>query len=250
MMSLTEPNYSDSRAAYYAALAERQGAALTERLRRATVAVCGLGGLGSHIAPALARAGIGRLLLIDFDRVELSNIHRQQYKLAQIGRPKAAALAENIAEAAPFTEIISVTERLDKKNAGLLLSGADAVCEAFDDPEAKAMLTDFMAEQLPEVFLAAASGMAGLGPGNAIRTRRLTEHFVLCGDEVSEVTSAATLLAPRVMLCASHQALAVLRYLAGETAETAEKAGTTGTTRTTGTTETTGRGETGGEAWK
>ena len=83
------------------ALRERQGAELTARFSAATVAVCGLGGLGSHIAGCLARAGVGRLILIDFDRVDLTNLHRQQYKASQVGRYKTEALAENLREAAP-----------------------------------------------------------------------------------------------------------------------------------------------------
>ena len=57
------------------------------------LAVCGLGGLGSHIAEALARAGIGKLILIDFDYVDVSNLHRQQYKATQVGKSKTEAMA-------------------------------------------------------------------------------------------------------------------------------------------------------------
>ena len=68
------------------ALNERHGTQLQARFSSATVAICGLGGLGSNIAVALARAGIGKLILIDFDRVDITNLHRQQYKANQIGR--------------------------------------------------------------------------------------------------------------------------------------------------------------------
>ena len=65
-----------------AALIARHGADLHEKFSSATVAVCGLGGLGSNIAVSLARAGVGKLILIDFDRVDISNLNRQQYKAA------------------------------------------------------------------------------------------------------------------------------------------------------------------------
>lgn len=198
------------------ALEARQGEALCRRLEQASAAVCGLGGLGSNIALALARTGIGRLILIDFDRVELSNIHRQNYKLSQIGMLKTEACAENISEAAPFCRLTLHNERLSLENAGRLLSGAEAVCEALDCAETKAMLADYVAEYMPEVFFAAASGMAGLAPGNLIRTRALGGHWVLCGDETSEVSELKSLFAPRVMLCAAAEALAVTRFLAGE----------------------------------
>ncbi len=198
------------------ALIARHGAALHGRFSAATVAVCGLGGLGSNVAVALARAGVGTLLLIDFDRVDLSNLHRQQYKAEQIGRRKAEALAENLREIAPYAALRPLAERITEENAARLLKDADVVCEAFDDASAKAMLANAVLERLPRAYLVAASGMAGLGTPNSIRTRRITERFYLCGDERSDAAEGLGLLAPRVMLCAAHQAQTVLRILAGE----------------------------------
>ena len=198
------------------ALKERQGAELTARFSAAAVAVCGLGGLGSHIANFLARAGVGRLILIDFDRVDVTNLHRQQYKASQVGRYKTEALAENLREAAPYIRLDPQTVRLTAENAASLLAGADIICEALDDAAAKAMLANTVLEQLPEKFLVAASGMAGLGSANTIRTRRLTSRFYLCGDGVSDVADGIGLVAPRVALCAAHQANMVLRILSGQ----------------------------------
>ncbi|MBE6935835.1 MAG: thiamine biosynthesis protein ThiF [Ruminococcaceae bacterium] len=198
------------------ALIARHGRALHERFSAATVAICGLGGLGSNLAFALARAGIGRLVLIDFDRVDLTNLHRQQYQASQIGRYKAEALADNLLEIAPYLEIKAVTGRITEENFAALLQEADIVCEAFDDAEAKAMLVNGVLERLPDAYLVAASGMAGMGTPNTIRTRRITNRFYLCGDEVSDVADSMGLVAPRVMLCAAHQAHTVLRLLAGE----------------------------------
>lgn len=201
---------------FYRALVARHGKEREERFRAASVAVCGLGGLGSHIAPLLARAGVGRLLLIDFDRVELANLHRQNYKPGQIGAYKTDALSENLREIAPYTELEARTLRLTSGNAGELLSGVQVVCEAFDDPEAKAMLADAVLTGMPGTFLVAASGMAGLDSGNRIQTRRVAGRFYLCGDGVSEVREGEGLFASRVALCAAHQAHMVLRILAGE----------------------------------
>ena len=199
-----------------AALIERHGVKLQNKFSAATVAVCGLGGLGSNIAVALARAGVGNLILIDFDKVDISNLHRQQYKANQVGKYKTDALAENLMEIAPYIRLETVCTRLNESNCSKLLSKADIVCEAFDEPEAKAMLTDIVLERLPGCFLVAASGMAGMGSPNAIRTRRITKHFYLCGDETSQVSENNSLVAPRVMLCAAHQAHTALRILAGE----------------------------------
>ena len=198
------------------ALVSRHGIELHKRFSSATVAICGLGGLGSNIATALARAGIGKLLLIDFDRVDITNLHRQQYKAKQIGCYKADALAENLSEIAPYTEIQTVTAKITEENFTDLLKDADIVCEAFDNAESKAMLVNGVLEQLPQCYLVAASGMAGMNTPNTIKTRKIMKRFYLCGDEVSDVADTIGLVAPRVMLCAAHQAHTVLRILAGK----------------------------------
>ena len=196
------------------ALEERHGKELHKAFSSATVAVCGLGGLGSNIAIALARAGVGRLILIDFDRVDITNLHRQQYEADQIGMYKTVALAENLKEIAPYISLEIHTERITEDNAVTLLQDADIICEAFDDAECKAMLTNTVLSELPDKYLVAASGMAGMGVTNSIKTRRITSRFYLCGDETSEVSDGIGLVAPRVALCAAHEAHTVLRILA------------------------------------
>ena len=125
-----------------AALRGRIGPALWQRFQGAKVAVCGLGGLGSHIAVALARAGVGALSLIDFDKVDLSNLNRQQYKASQIGGEKPLALAENLREINPYLGLECHTLRLTPENIPAVLQGADVICEAFDKAEEKAMLVN------------------------------------------------------------------------------------------------------------
>ena len=197
-------------------LCERHGEELQQKFSSAIVAICGLGGLGSNIAISLARAGIGKLILIDFDKVDITNLHRQQYKVNQIRKNKTDALSENLKEIAPYTGIESHTVRITEDNAAELLKDADVICEAFDDAEAKAMLTNFVLEEMPDKFLVAASGMAGFGSANTIKTRKVMSRFYLCGDEESDVQSEGSLISSRVMLCAAHQAHTVLRILAGE----------------------------------
>ena len=87
------------------ALKDRHGSVLQEKIASTTVAVCGLGGLGSNIAIALARTGIGKLILIDFDRVDITNLHRQQYKVNQIGMRKTEALRCNLKEINPYLQM-------------------------------------------------------------------------------------------------------------------------------------------------
>ena len=198
------------------ALIERHGIDTQHKFSSATVAICGLGGLGSNIAISLAHAGIGKLILVDFDKVDITNLHRQQYKANQIGMNKTDALSENLKEIAPYIELETHTERVTEKNAVNLLQGADIICEAFDDAEAKAMLTNLVLETMPDKYLVAASGVAGFGSANSIKTRRITNKLYLCGDGESDVQSEGSLVSSRVMLCAAHQAHTVLRILAGK----------------------------------
>lgn len=198
------------------ALEARHGKDLQLKFTNSTVAICGLGGLGSNIAVSLARAGIGKLILVDFDKVDISNLHRQQYKADQIGRFKTEALAENLREIAPYIQVETHAVRVTEENFEALLSEADLICEAFDGAEAKAMLVNGVLEKLHTKYLIAASGMAGLGSANSIQTRRITNRFYLCGDGISDVADDIGLVAPRVMLCAAHQAHMVLRILSGE----------------------------------
>ena len=201
----------------YSALALRQGEELTEKINQSTVAVCGLGGLGSNIAISLARAGVGRLILIDFDSVDITNLHRQQYKASQVGQLKTDAMRENLAEISPYTEIVTHCAKLDEQNAPIYLSRADIICEAFDSVEAKSMLVDVFAEKLSDKYLIASSGMAGLSSPNNIVTRRITKNFYLCGDGESDVNTSGSLVSARVMLCAAHVSTVVLCLIAGMT---------------------------------
>ena len=197
-------------------LNDRHGIELQNKILSITVAVCGLGGLGSNIAISLARAGIGQLMLIDFDKVDITNLHRQQYKVNQIGMSKTEALRNNLKEINPYLETKIHTIRLDESNAEDVLSDADIICEAFDNAECKAMLTNFVLEQMPDKYIVAASGMAGLDSSNAIHTRKVSKQFYLCGDEISDVKDGIGLVSSRVMLCAAHQAHTVLRIIAEE----------------------------------
>jgi len=196
-----------------AALELRHTKKIQEKLRAAYVAVCGLGGLGSNIAVALARCGIGKLHLIDFDCVDLTNLNRQQYGIAQLGQPKPEALKEELLAINPYLNIAADRVKLTEENIPGLLKDTPYICEAFDVPEAKAMLTNCVLTHFPEAYLVGASGMAGYGDSNRIRTRKILSRYYLCGDEVSDEKQCGGLMAPRVMLCAAHQANKILELI-------------------------------------
>ncbi|MDE6501844.1 MAG: sulfur carrier protein ThiS adenylyltransferase ThiF [Ruminococcus sp.] len=205
-----------SRDEMYNALVERHGEDFQKKVSASHVAVCGIGGLGSNIAIALARAGVGHIHIIDFDRVDISNLNRQQYFPEQLGMYKTEAMKETLSRIAPYCEITSDCVRLDETNISEILKNDDIVCEAFDVAESKAVLVNNVLEKLPEKYLVSGSGMAGLGSANTITTRRVVGNFYLCGDGESDVSDGIGLYSSRVMVCAGHQANMILRIISGE----------------------------------
>lgn len=196
------------------ALARRIGEAERARLAAARVGVAGLGGLGSHIAVMLARAGVGRLHLVDFDRVDEANLNRQHYFREHLGRLKTEALAEQLLRIDPQLRLALDCVRVDAGNAAALFAGEGIVCEAFDDPVCKADLVNALLSEASDTVVVAGSGMAGAGPAADVVTRRVGRRLYVCGDGATDVEDAA-LYAPRVALCAAQQALVVVRLVAG-----------------------------------
>ena len=183
------------------------------RLKNSRVLIAGAGGLGSPLALYLAAAGVGTIGLVDFDRVDLTNLNRQQYFIDQLGRYKTEALMETLERINPYLDIRVHCLRVTRENVRALFQKEDYICEAFDVPEQKAMLVQAVLEEFPEKYLVAASGMAGYGDSNEIHTRKITSHFYLCGDEKTEAEEGRGLMAPRVALCAAHQANLVTRLI-------------------------------------
>ena len=205
-----------SKEAWLSALIERHGAARQEKFSRGRVAICGLGGLGSRVAELLTRAGVGYLRLIDFDRLEATNLNRQWYFMEQLGRYKAEALADNLRRITPYAELDVHTVRITEDNLASLLADVDVIVEAFDNATCKAMLVNGVREQFPRCHLVAASGMAGFASANAMRVRRLSENFYLCGDGRSAADAGDGLYGARVNICSAQEALVVLQLLSGE----------------------------------
>jgi len=194
----------------------RHSPGIHEKVKRSVAAIAGLGGLGSAVAIALARIGVGKLILVDFDVVEPSNLNRQQYFISQIGMPKVEALLENISRINPYVRIQPYNEKLDQNNVEKILKEADVVIEAFDRAEEKAMLINLVSEKMPDKYIVAASGVAGYGDNNDIRTVRFSSRIFIVGDQETAAQPGIGLMAPRVGIVAHHQANIVLRILIGE----------------------------------
>jgi sulfur carrier protein ThiS adenylyltransferase len=186
-----------------------------EPLKQATIGIAGAGGLGSSIAIALARAGIGRIVVADYDVVEPSNLNRQQFFIDQIGMNKVEALKANLNRINPFMTVDAEQRFLTSQNLTSLFSEVTILVEAVDCAETKAMITAQWLRTYPDRPLVAGSGMAGYGPGNTITTRRAMGRLYLCGDGTSAVEAGHGLMAPRVGIAAHHQANVVIRLLLG-----------------------------------
>jgi sulfur carrier protein ThiS adenylyltransferase len=199
-----------------AQLAARHTPGVHQQLKTARVGIAGVGGLGSTVAIALARVGIGELIIADFDVVEPSNLNRQQYFVDQLGEYKVAALAATLQRINPYVAVILHRIMLDPANVPTVFAGCNVIVEAFDRAEMKSMLVDTVLSGMPDTVIVAASGMAGYGPNNDIATRRINRRFYLCGDQTSEARPGSGLMAPRVGIAASHQANQVVRILLGE----------------------------------
>lgn len=214
--SLPDPATLVSREEIRAALLDRHTAATQDKLDAAHVAICGLGGLGSTIAVALTRIGVGHLHLIDFDRVDMTNLNRQQYFLKDLGRYKTEALQANLKQINPFTDITIDTVKVTDENVPTLFEHEGIICEAFDVPENKTMLVNAVLENLPDKKLVSASGMAGYRSSNLVRTKRVSRNFYFCGDGETAPKPGAGLMAPRVGVVACHEANMITRLILGE----------------------------------
>lgn len=189
--------------------------ALRTRLGSAHVAIIGCGGLGSNVAAMLLRSGVKRLTLIDFDRVEESNLNRQLFFRDQLGMPKVEALADTLRRIDPDANLHLVHECMTAENLVDVVEGADVVVEAVDRAEVKAMIANCLLEGVPTTPLVSASGLAGFDSANTIVTECLGENFYLIGDMESDVRAGHPLLASRVMVAAAHQAHATIRIILG-----------------------------------
>lgn len=193
-------------------LFERNVPGMTEKLRPATVGIAGCGGLGSNVAVSLVRAGVGRLVLADFDTVEASNLNRQHYFQRDIGRPKVEALKDHLLAIHPQVEVVIHNLRLTLDNVPDLFGGVDVMIEAFDKAEAKQWLIETWLSARPEIPMVCGNGLSGVGDTPSLKLRRL-ENLVVCGDGVTEMT--AGLCSARVALVAHMEAHAAIGLILG-----------------------------------
>jgi len=185
---------------------------IREKLKNKTVGIAGAGGLGSNCAIALARVGVGNLIIADCDIIDESNLNRQYYFLDQVGQKKTIALKENIHKIEPRVNVIVHDIKLNSSNITEIFKECDVIVEAFDLAEMKQMIIETVTAKMPEKPLVIGLGLAGWGENNSIKTKK-TNNLYICGDGKSEVSESNPPLAPRVGIVANMQANQVLELL-------------------------------------
>jgi sulfur carrier protein ThiS adenylyltransferase len=187
-----------------------------EKIRGAKIGIAGAGGLGSNCASFLVRSGFLNFVIADFDRVEETNLNRQFFFAHQIGMLKTDALRTNLRAIEPSLNLQLLTTEITRANAAEIFAGCDAVVEAFDGADSKAML----AEEISRlgIFFVCASGIAGHGGG--LQVRALSGMFHIVGDAQRQVSKENPPLAPRVAMAAAAQADLVLNHILTRKKET------------------------------
>ena len=180
------------------------------KIRSVKVGIAGAGGLGSNCAFNLVRAGFKNLKIVDFDKVEHSNLSRQFYFMDQIGMDKVKALEENLFRINPAVNVETRVRKIAKSNVRELFDDCDIVVEAFDRAEYKSMIVE---ELLPTgKFIVSASGLGGYGRSDEIKVNRVKDNLVIVGDLRTDIEDAPP-MSPRVNIAAAKQADVVLEWV-------------------------------------
>jgi sulfur carrier protein ThiS adenylyltransferase len=189
---------------------ERNVPGVRDILSKKTVAVAGCGGLGSNAAVALVRAGIGKLIIADFDVVELSNLNRQYFFLEDVGKKKTDALSTRLLSINPTVKVEALFIELTKENVPQLFKEADILIEAFDKAERKSWLIETWCTHFPEKPIVCASGLSGYGNTETLSVQQ-AGHLFICGDQESDMTMGLT--SSRVAIAANMEANIAIEIL-------------------------------------
>lgn len=180
-----------------------------ERIQNTKVVIAGCGGLGSNAAITLTRTGFKNFILIDHDKVEISNLNRQAYFFHQIGMPKVEALKENIKLINKDCQIETYIEKIGEENVDFYLSKGDIILEAVDSAETKALLINSAIKLNKKIV--SASGICGFGDIEKIQIKRF-KNVTIIGDFYSD-NSKFKPYAPKVITVSSMECDELLRMV-------------------------------------
>ena len=188
---------------------------IKDKLSKHTVGIAGCGGLGSNVAVALTRVGVGKLIIADFDVIEESNLNRQYFFIDQIGEDKATALKNNLNRINPAVIVDEHIVKLTPCEVKELFLNCDVIVEAFDKAEMKEMIAETVLTEFPAKPLVCGMGLAGWGGNELIKVERYDNIYVV-GDQISETNEDDPPIAPRVGIVANMMANVVLELLLGK----------------------------------
>ena len=187
-----------------------------QRLSDAHVVIIGMGGLGSPAAMYLASAGIGKLTLVDFDRVEISNLQRQLvHRTSDVGKPKVASARENLLAINPEISIETIDEKTDDFMLDKLAQLADVVVDASDNYETRFAINRACVEHRTPLVSGAAIRFEG--QVSVFDKRNADSPCYSClypeAGEEQETCSENGVLAPIVGIIGSIQAVETIKLI-------------------------------------
>lgn len=187
---------------------------LTPILQKSVVGIAGCGGLGSNIAVSLTRAGVGKLILLDFDVVEASNLNRQHFFVNDIGQLKVEALARHLENINPEIQIEKHIKKITKEDTAQVFKNADILIEAFDLAENKKFLIESWVKAYPERPIVIGNGLAGFGNTDLLKVNKIGQHIYACGDGFTDMSIGLT--SSRVAIAANMQANVAIELIANK----------------------------------
>ena len=179
----------------------------THIFRKSKILILGCGGLGTNLCFMLAKSGIGTIKIVDYDKVEYSNLNRQIYRPTDVGKYKVDAFKEICDEFLPFASISVENIKITENNIDEMTDGYDIVLEALDDEYAKSLvLGHFIGTDKKLISVSGIGGVKKLD----MKIKKMN-NIVVCGD--FETKTDIGLYYPNVMIVASTQAIIALNWL-------------------------------------
>lgn len=197
--------------AFEEALRGALGPKYLRKIQQATIGIAGAGGLGSNCAVNLVRSGFLNFVIVDFDKIEYSNLNRQFYFYNQVGLPKVKALQENLLAINPKLQLDVHQEKIEEHNVEAFFGNCDVVVEAFDQASYKKMIVEHYITS--DKLIVSASGIAGWSNSDDLKTHKIRENLYVIGDLSSAVGKDLPPCAPRVNVAAAKQADIILDYI-------------------------------------